>query len=64
MTAQNKLGEKRMKKKKGSRKSASALAERRNKNDRRKKTAVDLIYQRLVARKILPDRRKTDRRKI
>ena len=43
-------------------KKAKAASERRRKKDRRKKGAVDLIYQRLVARNILPDRRKGERR--
>ena len=43
-------------------KKAKRVKERRKKSDRRKKGAVDLIYQRLVARKILPDRRRGERR--
>ncbi len=38
------------------------LKERRKKNDRRR-GVIDALYQRLVKRSILPDRRKGDRRK-
>ena len=38
-------------------------AERRRGKDRRGKGAVAVIYERLVARKVLPERRKNDRRK-
>jgi len=41
---------------------ATAVAAERRRKERRKKGAVNLIYQRLVARNILPDRRKGDRR--
>ena len=41
---------------------SAKMSERRKKRDRRKKGAVDLIYSRLVSRKILPERRKGDRR--
>lgn len=45
-------------------KKKKTVAERRKAKDRRKKGAVDLIYQRMVARSVLPERRKKSRRKI
>ena len=42
---------------------AKKTAERRRSKDRRKSTTMDVIYDRLVTRKILPERRKRDRRK-
>ena len=45
-------------------KKKKTTAERRRGKDRRKKGAVDLIYQRMVARSILPERRKKDRRRV
>jgi len=44
-------------------KKKKTAAERRKIRDRRRKGAVDLIYQRMVARSVLPERRKKDRRK-
>ncbi len=47
---------------KTAKKTVKKAAERRRKSDRRKKGTVDLIYQRLVSRNILPERRKGERR--
>ena len=48
--------------KKAAAKAVTKDAERRKGKDRRKKTPIDLIYSRMVARNILPERRKGDRR--